>query len=176
MLTSLGRRSLYCAALLPLACLSLAAVLAGRARAAAGWWLRLRARLLGTAASPPARPGALVVAGHAVPSLLLGATALVPFGVLLAFVFRGVFYGLVDHGPYDTSWGGPTRAGAWVAHVLIGLPMAAAALLLLTGIATLHGRLTTMLTGRRPAPWVLIVTLVLTLAAVAFFIAWLHQI
>jgi hypothetical protein len=154
-----------------LAAASLLAVPVGRARVAAGWWLRLR----GTA-DAPGRPGIFVAAGHAVLSLLLGATALVPFGVLLAFVFRGVFYGLVDHGPYDSSWGGPTRAGAWVAHFLIGLPMAAAALLLLAGIATLHGRLTTMLTGRRPALWVLIVTLVLALATVAFFIAWLHQI
>lgn len=175
MLTSFARRSLYCAALLPLACLSLVAVLVGRARVAAGWWSRLRARLLGTAEAAD-RPGALVVAGHAVASLLLGATALVPFGVLLAFVVRGVFYGLVDHGPYDTSWGGPTRAGAWAAHFLIGLPTAAASVLLLAGIATLHGRLTTMLTGRRPAPGVLAVALVLPLPAVALLIAWLHQI
>ncbi|RSM51120.1 hypothetical protein DMB66_42885 [Actinoplanes sp. ATCC 53533] len=117
-----------------------------------------------------------MVAGHAVLSLVLGAVALIPFGVLLAFVFRGVFYGLVDHGPYDNSWGGPSRAGAWLAHFLIGLPMAVAALLLLAGIAALHARLTTMLTGRRPAPWVLAVALVLPVPAVALFIAWLHQI
>jgi len=169
--TRLGLRLLYCAALLPLAAASLVAVLIGRARAAAGWWLRL----LGTA-DDPGRPGIIVVAGHAVLSLLLGATALVPFGVLLAFVFRGVFYGLVDHGPYDNSWGGPSRAGAWAAHFLISLPMAAAALLMLAGIATLHGRLSVMLTGRRPAPWVLAVALVLPLPAVVLFIAWLHQI
>jgi hypothetical protein len=171
----IGRFLLYCAALLPLAVAALVAVPVGRARTAAGWWLRLRARLLGTT-EQRGRPGALVVAGHAVLSLLLGVVALVPFGILLAFVFRGVFYGLVDHGPYDTSWGGPTRAGAWVAHFLVGLPMAAAAVLLLAGIALLHGRLSALLAGRRPAPWVLAVAVLLPLPAVAFFIAWLHQI
>lgn len=170
-----GRRLLYCAALLPLAAASLFAVPVGRARAAAGWWLRLRGWLLG-AEEAPGRPGVFVVAGHAVLSLLLGATALVPFGVLLAFVFRGVFYGLVDHGPYDNSWGGPSRAGAWFAHFLVSLPMAAAAVLLLAGIAALHGRLTAMLAGRRPGPWMLTVALVLPLPAVVLFIAWLHQI
>ncbi len=147
----------------------------GRARAAAGWWLRLRARLFGTP-EVAGRPGALVVAGHAVLSLSLGATALVPFGMLLAFVFRGVLYGLVDPGPYDHSWGGPSRAGAWVAHLVIGAPMAGASVLLLAGVAALHGRLTSMLTGRRPEPWVLVGTLTLTLAAVAFLLAWLRQI
>jgi len=158
-----------------MAALSLFAVLVGRARVAAGWWLRLRARLLGTTEAP-GRPGVFVVAGHAVLSLLLGATALVPFGVLLAVVSRGVFYGLVDHGPYDRSWGGPSRAGAWFVHFLVGLPMAAAAVLLLAGIAALHGRLTTMLAGRRPGAWVLAVALVLPLPVVVLFIAWLHQI
>lgn len=171
----LGRSLLYCAALLPLAVASLLAVPVGRARAAGVWWLRLRARLLG-ATEAPDRPGVLLVAGHAALSVVLGVVALIPFGVLLAFVFRGVFYGLVDHGPYDNSWGGPSRAGAWLAHFLIGLPMAAAALLVLAGIAALHARLTTMLTGRRPAPWVLAVALVLPLPAVVLFIAWLHQI
>lgn len=135
----------------------------------------MRAWLLG-APEAPDRPGVLLVAGHAVLSVVLGVVALIPFGVLLAFVFRGVFYGLVDHGPYNNSWGGPSRAGAWLAHFLIGLPMAAAALLVLAGIAALHARLTTMLTGRRPAPWVLAVALVLPLPAVVLFIAWLHQI
>jgi hypothetical protein len=171
----LGRRLLYCAALLPLAASALIAALIGRARTAAGWWLRLRARLLGRA-EPCGRPRASVVAGHAVLSLLLGVVALVPFGVLLAFVFRGILYGLVDPGPYDDSWGGPGRAGAWLAHFLVGVPMAAAALLLLAGIAALHDRVTTVLAGHRPAPWVLTVALLLPLPAVAFFIAWLHQI
>ncbi|GAA3345168.1 hypothetical protein GCM10020358_51190 [Amorphoplanes nipponensis] len=171
------------AALLPLAVAALLAVPLGRARAAAGWWLRLRSRLLGPlppggagVAGRPGRAGGLVVAGHAVLSLLLGAVALLPFGALLAFVFRGVCYGLVDPGPYDTSWGGPSRAGAWAAHFLVGLPMAAVALLLLAGLAALHGRLSGVLAGQRPARWVFAVALTVPLPAVALFVAWLHQI
>jgi hypothetical protein len=171
----LGRRLLYCAVLLPLAVAALVATLVGQGRTAAGWWFRLRAWSLGQAPQS-GRPGPLVVAGHAVLSLVLGAVALVPFGVLAAFVFRGVFYGLVDPGPYDTSWGGPTRAGAWVAHFLISLPLAAAAVLLLAGLAAVHGRLTAGLAGRRPPWWALTVALLLPLPTVALFISWLHQI
>jgi hypothetical protein len=54
--------------------------------------------------------------------------------------------------------------------------MAAASLMVLAGIAALHDRLTAALAGHRLAPWVLAVTLLLSLAAVAFFIAWLRQI
>jgi hypothetical protein len=104
----LGRRLLYCAALLPVAASALIAVPIGKARTAAGWWLALRARLLGRA-EPPGRPRVRMVAGHAVLSLLLGFVALVPFGVLLAFVFRGVLYGLVD--PGRTTPPGAGRAG-----------------------------------------------------------------
>jgi hypothetical protein len=169
-MTTILRGPLYCAALLPLSVASLIAALLGRARSAARWWLRL-----GGSSEQPGS-GTVVVAGHAVLSFLLGATALVPFGLILAFIFRGVCYGLVDNGPYDTSWGGPSRGGAWLAHFLIALPIAAVAVLLLALIAALHGRLSTVLTGRRPAGWVLIVALLVPLPAVAFFIAWLHQI
>jgi hypothetical protein len=119
---------------------------------------------------------AAAVVGHAVISALLGAVAILPLGVLVLVVLRGMFYGLVDPGPYDTSWGGPTRAGAWTAHFLIGLPMAAAAVLVLIGIATVHARLTrSLLTGRRPG-WAMPVALLVPVPAVLFFVAWLHQI
>jgi hypothetical protein len=169
-MTTLLRGPLYCAAMLPLSVASLGATLTGRARSAARWWLRL-----GRSNEQP-RSGPLVVAGHAVLSFLLGVTALVPFGLILAFIFRGVCYGLVDHGPYDNSWGGPSRAGAWLAHFLISLPIAGVAVLLLVGIAVLHGRLSMVLAGRRPAAWVLVVALLAPLPAVAFFFAWLQQI
>jgi hypothetical protein len=116
------------------------------------------------------------VMGHAVISALLGVVAILPLGVLVLVVLRGMFYGLVDPGPYDTSWGGPTRAGAWTAHFLIGLPMAAAAVLVLIGIAAVHARLTrSLLTGRRPG-WALPVALLVPVPAALFFVAWLHQI
>ena len=166
-----SRSVLHCALLLPMAVAALIATLVGRSRSAAGWWLRLRGR-----PEPVGRPGALVVAGHAVLSLVLGAVALVPFGLLAAFVFRGVLYGWVDPGPYDTSWGGPTRAGAWAAHFLIGLPLAAAAVLVLAGLSVVHDRLTGVFAGRRPPWWALTVALLLPWPTVALFIGWLHQI
>lgn len=162
---------LHCAALLPMSVAALIATLTGQSRAAAGWWLRLRGR-----PEPLERSGALLVGGHAVLSLVLGAVALVPFGVLAAFVFRGVFYGWVDPGPYDTSWGGPTRAGAWTAHFLIGLLLAAVAVLVLAGLSVVHDRLTGVFTRRRPPWWALTVALLLPLPTVALFIGWLHQI
>lgn len=167
----LGARSLvYCALLIPRSVFALIAALCGRTDAAVARWPRRP--------DPGAagRPGLVPVAGHALISLLLGAAALVPFGVELAFVVRGVFYGLVDSGPYDQSWGGPSRGGAWAAHFLIGLPMAAAGVLILIGIAAVHQRLAPVLAGRRPAPWVIPVALSIPVPAVALFIAWLHQI
>lgn len=160
------RGSLYCARLLPLSLAALVAALVGRAHSAARWWR----------VEQPGRAGVLGTVGHAVLGLLLGAAALVPFGLILAFIFRGVFYGLVDHGPYDNSWGGPSRAGAWLVHFLIALPIAGVAVLLLAGIAALHRRLSPLLMGRRPAGWVLVTAVVVPVPAVVFFIAWLHQI
>jgi hypothetical protein len=168
-----ARSIVNCVALIPFAMLALIAALCGRTEAAARWWRRLPP---GTPAEPSGRPGPVLVAGHALISLLLGAAALVPLGVELAFVARGVLYGLVDHGPYNHSWGGPSRAGAWAAHFLISLPMAAAGVLVLIGIAAVHQRLAPVLAGRRPARWVIPAALAIPVPAVALFIAWLHQI
>jgi hypothetical protein len=114
--------------------------------------------------------------GYAVLSTLLAASALIPLGIEVLFVLRGVFYGLVDHGPYDHSWGGPTRTGAWVAHFLISLPIAAAGLAALIGIVAVHKRLTLTLNGRYSRRWPIVAALLIPIPAVLFFIAWLHQI
>ncbi|GAA4564559.1 hypothetical protein GCM10023176_10790 [Micromonospora coerulea] len=173
-----GRSLAYCAALIPLALIALLAAPLGRSGAAAARWRALRTGLLGAppVADPRRRPGPVAIVGHAVLSLLLGVTALVPLGVELLIVLRGVLYGLVDPGPYTNSWGGPTRAGAWLAHFLVGLPMAAAGLVALVGIAAVHQRLTRSLDGVRPAPWLIPVTLLITLAGALLFVAWTHQI
>jgi hypothetical protein len=172
-----GRSLLYCAALIPVATLALLAALCGRTTTAASWWRGLRTRVLGQPAPhQTGRPGVGMMLGHSLVSLLLGAVALVPLGVELAFVLRGVFYGLVDHGPYNHSWGGPSRGGAWVAHFLVSLPLSLAGALALIGIAAVHQRLTSALDGGRPARWLVPVALFIPLPAVALFIAWLHQI
>lgn len=105
---------------------------------------------------------------HSVPTFLLGVAALVPLGIELLFVLRGVLYGLIDWGPYDNSWGGPTLPGAWAVHLLVSLPFAAAAAAALVGIATVQRHLP----GRRAV----VLAALLPLPAIALFIAWLQQI
>ncbi|MEV4814069.1 hypothetical protein [Micromonospora avicenniae] len=177
-LTALTGRSLAYGALLPLMALAaLPTVLFGRAGTALSWWRTLRTRVL---AAPPVevrrRVGWLPVAGHGLLSLLLGAAALPPLGVQLLMVLRGMLYGLVVPGPYDHAWGGPTLAGAWVVHFLVGIPTSTAGLALLLAIAALHQRLTAALDGQRLRPWVLPVALLICAAMGLFFVAWLHQI
>lgn len=171
-----GRSALYCASLLPLALGAVVVAAAGRARATNYWWRWLRTRVLG---QPPAQatrvPGYPGLVGHALLSLLLGAAACVPLAIEAVFVARGVFYGLADPGPYTDSWGGPTRAGAWLAHFLAGAPFAIAGLFALIGIAAAHQRLTLVLDGGRRAPWLVPVTLLIALAGTVFLVAWLRQ-
>ncbi|MEU4336359.1 hypothetical protein AB0F59_17305 [Micromonospora lupini] len=173
-----GRSLAYCATLVPVALLALVTASVGGAGAAAARWRRLRTGLLGAPPTPAPgrRPGPVAVLGHGLLSLLLGVVALLPLGVELLMVLRGVLYGIVDPGPYDHSWGGPTRAGAWLAHFLVGLPMAAAGLAALIGIAAVHQRLTRRLDGERTAAWLLPATLLIAAAGALLFVAWLHQI
>lgn len=172
-----GRSLLYAIALVPMAVLALAAALCGRSATAAKWWFRLGDRVLGVRTTRVAgRPGFAAVAGHALLSAGLAAVAVMLWGIDVLFVIRGVFYGFVDHGPYNHSWGGPTRGGAWLMHFLISFPSAIAAAGLLVGIVAVHRRLTEALAGARPAPWLIPVALLIPVPAVLFFIAWLHQI
>lgn len=165
-----GRSVLTCALLVPLGLAALVAALVGQGAAAARWWRRL------DGGESLSRPRAVAVAGHAVASVLLGVAALPALGTLLLSVLRGLFYGLVDQGPYDNAWGGPTRAGAWVAHFLISIPLAAAGVAVLIGVAAVHRRLTRSLDGERLAWWVVPVTVVLGLLAVLLIVGWTRQI
>ncbi|WP_422737217.1 hypothetical protein ACN263_27945 [Micromonospora sp. WMMD729] len=173
-----GRSLAYCATLVPVALFTLVTAPVGGADAAAARWRGLRTGLLAAppTATPGRRPGTFAVLGHALLSLLLGLVALLPIGVEVLMVLRGVLYGVVDPGPYDHSWGGPSRAGAWLAHFLVGLPMAAAGLAALIGIAAVHQRLTRRLDGDRGPAWLLPTTLLMAVAGAVFFVAWLHQI
>ncbi|MGC5289177.1 hypothetical protein [Micromonospora sp. DT231] len=175
----LASRSLaYCATLVPVALLALVTVPWGGAGAAVARWRALRTGLLGAPPTPAPgrRPGPVAVLGHALLSLLLGAVALLPLGVQVLLVLRGVLYGVVDPGPYDHSWGGPSRAGAWLAHFLVGLPIAAAGLAALVGIAAVHQLLTRRLDGERSPLWLIPTTLLMALAGAVLFVAWTHQI
>ncbi|MEU9581158.1 hypothetical protein [Streptomyces chilikensis] len=113
---------------------------------------------------------------HAVTGMCLGALSLVAVGIEFLFLARGVLYGFVDGGPYDTSWGGPTRAGAWLAHFAVGLPIAVAALALLRAVAGLHDRLgARFVRGERIGAWVLPAALPACAGGVVFVVAWLRQ-
>ncbi|MFC7549755.1 hypothetical protein [Plantactinospora sp. GCM10030261] len=183
------RRLTYCALLLPVAVAALAVVLAGRPEPAVRWWRNLSVRLLGVPPLPSARrplgvpplpptrrPGWSRTATHTALSLLLGATALIPVGLVLLFVSRGVLYGVVDPGPYDTAWGGPSRGGAWLAHFLVGVPIMAAGLAFGALVVEVHRRLTAALTGRPTGRWVVPVALLLALVGATFVVAWTRQI
>jgi|SRR5829696_846572 len=151
------------AALLPLGLVAGAAVLAGRPAAAA--------RRLGARVGSPAR---MLLAAAA--TALLGLLALVPLGVEVLAVLRGLLYGLVDPGPYATSWGGPTRTGAWLAHAAVAVPLAAAGLVALRLLAGLHRRLVARLDGRPAPAWTVPATLLAVAAGSTLVLAWARQI
>ncbi|BCJ43257.1 hypothetical protein GCM10010168_00010 [Actinoplanes ianthinogenes] len=169
----IGQAVLYSAGLTPVSAASLGLLVAGRPatadRLATGWQSRL-------GPPPELRGRFLPVAANAVMGLLLGLLTLIPLAVEVIVVARGLFYGWVDPGPYDTSWGGPSRGGAWLVHFLISIPIAAAGIAALIGIAALHRRWTARLAGEPGGAWVLPVAILCVAAEVAFFIAWLHQI
>jgi hypothetical protein len=114
---------------------------------------------------------------HAGMGMLLGTLALLPVGLEAFFVARGVLYGFIDQGPYDNAWGGPTRAGAWLAHFGIGLLFAAAGLALLWCIAQLHRKLgARWLRGEPTGAWVVPTALLAAAAGAVLVLAWLRQV
>ncbi|MFJ6406022.1 hypothetical protein ACIQK9_10940 [Streptomyces hydrogenans] len=165
------RRAGRAAVLLPIALATTGLVLAGRADRAAEWW----ARVGGEGPAAVRRPGTGRLLGHALVCVPLGLIALVPVGVEVLFVLRGVLYPLADSGPYDHSWGGPTMAGAWAVHFLVSLPFAAAGLGALALLHRLHHRLAGRLWGRRVGAGPVLVTLVTALACAVLVVAWTHQ-
>ncbi|WP_426368327.1 hypothetical protein [Streptomyces sp. E-08] len=169
-----ARRIGYAASLLPAALLTPALVAAGRSDLARAWWARVDEQD-SAALSSARRPGAWRLSAHALMSVPLGLLALVPVGVEVLFVLRGVLYPVVDHGPYDHSWGGPSMAGAWAAHFLIGLALAAAGLGALWLLNRLHSRLAGWTWGRRVGAGPVCALPVLLAAGVVLVIAWTHQ-
>ena len=175
-----GRRVGYAAALLPVAVGSIGAVAVGRADRARAWWARVAdleddAEAAEAAEASDVRPGPVRLLAHALLTVPLGLLALIPVGVEILFVLRGVFYGLVDHGPYDHSWGGPTAGGAWLAHFGIGLPCAVAGVIVLWLLNRLHARLAGGMWGRRVGLWAVLVTVAACVGGVALMITWIHQ-
>jgi hypothetical protein len=174
---SASRSVAYCALVLPVSLGALLALLRGRADLGNTWWNWLRTRVLGvqpTPAQPAAGPGASL--SHGLLSLLLGVATLPLVALEGLVVVRSMFYGLVDRGPYTDSWGGPSAAGAWLAHLAVGLPLALAGALALAGIAAVHHRLTLALYGERRGGRLVAVTIVIAALGGVLLVAWLRQV
>jgi hypothetical protein len=155
------------ALLLPRGLVALVATLAGRSA--------LAARMLRPGGGA-AKAGVGQRIWVSLTAVVLGVLALIPVGAEVLCVARGLCYGLVDRGPYDHSWGGPTLAGAWAAHFAISLPFVALGLLVLAGLDGLHRQLAAPLAGRRTPVWAVPVALVACAAGALLFTAWLRQI
>ncbi|MFE3517728.1 NUDIX hydrolase [Streptomyces sp. NPDC059166] len=163
-------RALAAVALLPRGAAALVMAAAGR-----GGFARALLGAGPAAGSGTPRPGGTRTAAHAGATALLGVLSLLLTGVLLTGVARGPFYGLVEHGPYEHSWGGPGRTGAWVAHFAVSVPVVLAAMAALYGVAGLQCRLTAPLRGERRGRWVVPAVLVCCAAGALFAVAFSRQ-
>ena len=165
----------YGAALFPASLATLGAALVGRPSGVRRWWARASGQDAAVQQGSGRQPGRLRLLGHALLCLPLGLMSLIPIGVEVLFILRGVFYGLVDDGPYNNSWGGPTRAGAWAAHFAIALPIAIAGLGALWVLNRLQTRLAGGMWGRKVGAAPFLISGVLMVGSVALFISWIHQ-
>ncbi|WP_147974251.1 hypothetical protein [Streptomyces sp. col6] len=159
------------AALLPVSLAAVAAVATGRPEAARRWW----GRLAGEDIANGHRPSAVRLLVHGLLAIPLGLLTLIPIGLELLFVLRGVFYPLVQPGPYTTAWGGPTTGGAWLAHFGVGLLTAAAGLGLLWLLDRLHSRLAGGMWGRLVGTLPVLATVLSLLGGAVLVNAWIHQ-
>ncbi|WP_236581697.1 sensor domain-containing protein [Rhodococcus sp. T7] len=117
----------------------------------------------------------LRVVAHSVLSLPVGTVAWFVVALSVIAAFRGLFYGLITDDSYEYSWGGPTLAGAWLVHLVLGLLLVPVAVWILRGIAVLQTG-TRRLLGDGGPVWVVPVALILAVAGALLFRSWLHQI
>ncbi|MFC9660096.1 hypothetical protein ACFVJ5_07655 [Nocardia sp. NPDC127606] len=89
---------------------------------------------------------------------------------------RGLAYPLVAADGYETSWGGPTLAGAWLVHAALGALIAPAFVAVIALFGRLQLRVTRTVLGGDRSWWAIPVALVLAAAGGLFFVAWVHQI
>lgn len=158
----IGDPVLFGVASLPLALLALPMALIGLGGTAARWQTHLADRCAGDRPPEPGRrrTGWLRVIGHSFAVLVPAVVCFVSTGLLLGGLYMGYLYFLrpdaisaIGH-PFsadrlfDTSWGGPTLAGAWLAHSAVVLAAQIGGLPLIRGISLLQGGLTRRMLGR----------------------------
>ncbi|MCF3183063.1 hypothetical protein IPZ70_24415 [Streptomyces polychromogenes] len=169
------RRVGHAALLLPAVLGTAGAVAVGRADAARRWWAR-SGELGAAARAGHAGPGGARLLAHSLLCLPLGLLALIPLGMQLLFVLRGMLYPVVQAGPYTNAWGGPSLAGAWLAHFGVGLLSAVVGLGVLWSLNRLHARLAGGMWGRRVGVWPVLAVAAASAAGLMLVVAWTHQI
>ncbi|MEV5834680.1 hypothetical protein [Nocardia sp. NPDC052112] len=136
---------------------------------------RVPRRLLGIFIAPRDRLAVRATA-HSVLAGVLGVlTWFLAFLAAIAAV-RGIGYPLIADNDLEHSWGGPTLAGAWAVHALLGVGLLPAWGLVLAGLGAVQVRLTRRLLGRYGPWWPIPVSLLLAAGGVLLFIAWLRQV
>ncbi|MDT2005976.1 hypothetical protein FXW78_16765 [Rhodococcus opacus] len=172
--TDSARRALFALRAFPAGAIALGATATGRHHWAARWQRDAADR--GGFQQVGERPPSWVrVLTHSVLSLLVGTVAWFLAFLSLIAAFRGLFYGLITDGSYEHSWGGPTLAGAWLVHLVLGLLLVPVVLCLLRAVAVLLAGLTRRLLGDSGPAWAVPVALVLAAAGALLFRSWLHQ-
>ncbi|MEU3911500.1 hypothetical protein [Streptomyces sp. NPDC029721] len=169
------RRVGHAALLLPAVLGTAGAVVVGRADAARRWWAR-SGELGAAARAGHAGPGGARLLAHSLLCLPLGLLALIPLGMQVLFVLRGMLYPVVQAGPYTNAWGGPSLAGAWLAHFGVGLLSAVVGLGVLWSLNRLHARLAGGMWGRRVGVWPVLAVAAASAAGMMLVVAWTHQI
>lgn len=144
------RRTLYILLALPVGLVAVPLVLVGGYRAAARLQRGLARRYLALRSDEPApRDSAGRVLAHVVLSLPLNLASLALTVYLWSLVPANLAYplrpGTLDS--YQSSWGGPSLAGAWAVHAAGGVVFLFVTPWVVKGITSLQGRLTGRLLG-----------------------------
>ena len=144
MITAL-RRSVYPLVALPVGLWSLALALIGRWEAA---WAAQRSTLRSLLAVGPPMPARRRLLAFLLVGLPVNVAAFAVAGYVWLLLPMNWAYPLRS-GETETAWGGPTMAGAWTFHAVVGtLVFVVVGMPLLMALAWLQGRLArTLLTG-----------------------------
>ncbi|KAF0846966.1 hypothetical protein [Nocardia caishijiensis] len=89
---------------------------------------------------------------------------------------RGLAYPMLVGDGYRNAWGGPTPAGAWAVHAVLGLLLAPSFLAVVAVLGRLQVRLIHTVLGGHRSWWPIPLAVVFTAAGTLFCIAWSHQI
>ncbi|WP_157987804.1 hypothetical protein [Jiangella endophytica] len=95
--------------------------------------------------------------------------------MIALLIVRGPFYGLVESGPYDGAWGGPSRSGAWLVHAALAVPIGLVAGALLVASERLRRRLVLQEQGEPAAWWARPVAALAVALAAVWVVLWVGQ-